>query len=313
MLSSKQATERFVEARADDAERLYGTDFEFADAEQSLVYGHLLHPTPKSREGIAAHDAPTYAPELRGSFPLHYFRASPDVVAHDSARDESATEWVKSELRDDPTVSESFVAEHVESDDVLIPVHPWQAENLLRKPSCESLLEDGELDYLGPRGREYFPTSSVRTLYSPESSFMVKGSLAVTITNSERTNKRPELERGVAITELMDTDLGDELGQRFPDVRRGARPGLPDGRSGDGPESGFEVVLRENPFRGEDARNATPIVGLCQDSLSGGNSRLANIVEEIAEREGRSDRRGRVGTGSSSISPSRFDRCCGST
>ncbi|WP_231184177.1 IucA/IucC family protein [Haladaptatus sp. DYF46] len=288
VLSSKQATERFVEARADDLDRLYGTDFEFSDAEQSLVFGHLLHPTPKSREGIAARDAPTYAPELRGSFPLHYFRASSDVVAQDSARDESAIEWVKSELREDPTVSESFVAEHVESDDALLPVHPWQAEHLLRKPFVESLLEDGELDYLGPRGREYVPTSSVRTLYSPESSFMVKGSLAVTITNSERTNKRPELERGVAITELMDTELGDELRSRFPEFDVVRDPAYLTVEAGDGAESGFEAVLRENPFRGDDARNATPIVGLCQDSLSGGNPRLANIVEEIAAREGRS-------------------------
>ncbi|WP_423745692.1 IucA/IucC family protein (plasmid) [Haladaptatus sp. SPP-AMP-3] len=288
VLSSKRATERFVEARADDLDGLYGTDFEFVDAEQSLVFGHLLHPTPKSREGIAARDAPTYAPELRGSFPLHYFRASPAVVAHDSARDESATEWVKSELRDDPAVSGSFVAEHVESDDALIPVHPWQAEHLLRKPFVASLVDDGELDYLGPRGRDFYPTSSVRTLYSPESSFMVKGSLAVTITNSERTNKRPELERGVVITELMDTDLGDELRSRFPDFDVVRDPAYLTVEAGDGAESGFEVVLRENPFRGEDARNATPIVGLCQDSLSGGNSRLANIVEEIAGREGRS-------------------------
>ena len=287
VLSSKRATERFVGARADDSERLYGTDFEFTDAEQSLVFGHLLHPTPKSREGIAHRDAPTYAPELRGSFPLHYFRVSPELVEHDSARDESAVEWVKEELRDDSSVPESFVSEHVEGDDALIPVHPWQAEHLLRKPFVESLVEDGSLEHLGAVGREYFPTSSVRTLYSPESSFMVKGSLAVTITNSERTNKRPELERGVAITELMDTELGDELRSRFPGFDVVRDPAYLTVEAGPEPESGFEVVLRENPFRGENEKNATPIVGLCQDSI-GGNSRLGNIVLEIAAREGRS-------------------------
>ena len=290
VLASKAATERFVGARADDRERLYGTDFEFVDAEQSLVFGHLLHPTPKSREGIARHDAPTYAPELRGSFPLHYFRVSPDLVSHDSAREESAVEWVKAELRDDSSVPESFVSEHVESDDALIPVHPWQAEHLLRKPFVQSLVAEDSLEHLGAVGREYFPTSSVRTLYSPKSSFMVKGSLAVTITNSERTNKRPELERGVAITELMGTELGGELRSRFPDfdvVRDPAYLTVDAGyESRSDPESGFEVVLRENPFRGEDASNATPVVGLCQDPL-GGNSRLGNIVLEITAREGR--------------------------
>ncbi len=38
----------------------------------------------------------------------------------------------------------------------------------------------------------------MRTLYAPDAPFMVKGSLNVKITNSERTNKLPELERGVA-------------------------------------------------------------------------------------------------------------------
>jgi siderophore synthetase component len=287
VLSSERATERFVAARADDGDRLYGTEFDFVDAEQSLVFGHLLHPTPKSRQGIAERDAPTYAPELRGSFPLHYFRADPGVVAQDSARDESAAEWVKSELRDDPAISASFRREHVESGDALIPVHPWQAEHLLNQPHVESLLADGSLSYLGGRGRQFHPTSSVRTLYSPESSFMVKGSLAVNITNSERTNKRPELERGVAITELLATDLGSELRSRFPDFDVVRDPAYLTVEVGSKPESGFEVVLRENPFRGDDARNATPVVGLCQDHAFGGNSRLANVVEEIADCEGR--------------------------
>ncbi|WP_435152401.1 IucA/IucC family protein [Haladaptatus sp. DFWS20] len=289
VLSSKARIERFVAARADDHDRLYGTDFDFRDAEQSLIFGHLLHPTPKSRVGIAARNAPTYAPELRGAFSLHYFRADPDIVAQDSAHDEAADEWVKAELRNDSEISESFRREHVESDDVLIPVHPWQAKHLLSQPHIESLLADGSLQYLGSHGKPYYPTSSVRTLYSPNSSFMVKGSLAVNITNSERTNKRPELERGVAITELMDTELGTELETRFPNFAVVRDPAYltVDVGTESAPESGFEVVLRENPFRGEDAAGASPVVGLCQDHMFGGNSRLANVVSEIAEREGR--------------------------
>ncbi|WP_049971393.1 IucA/IucC family protein [Haladaptatus cibarius] len=289
VLSSKARIERFVRARAHDRDRLYGTDFEFKDAEQSLIFGHLLHPTPKSREGIAERNAPTYAPELRGEFSLHYFRADPQIVAQDSARDRRADEWVKGELRDDSEVSESFREKHVESDDVLIPVHPWQANHLLSQPHVESLLADGRLQYLGAHGEPYYPTSSVRTLYNPESAFMVKGSLAVNITNSERTNKRPELERGVAITELMDTELGSELETRFPNfgVVRDPAYLTVDVGTKSAPESGFEVVLRENPFRGEDAKGASPIVGLCQDHMFGGDSRLANVVSEIADREGR--------------------------
>ncbi|WP_101298192.1 IucA/IucC family protein [Halegenticoccus soli] len=296
VLESERNVERFVAARSDDAERLYGFETSFRDAEQSLVYGHLLHPTPKSREGIARRDASTYAPELRGSFPLYYFRADPDLVESGSAREESAVEWIESELRADDAVPESFLEAHVESDDALLPVHPWQAEYLLDQPHVRAAVSGGVLEPLGRVGREYYPTTSVRTVYSPESSFMHKGSLAVKITNSERTNKLPELDRGVAVAELLATELGDELRDRFPSfdvIRDPAYLTLDldayrdDGGGPEGPESGFEVVLRENPFRGLDAANATPVVGLCQDGIDG-PSRLARIVETLAEREGRS-------------------------
>nr|WP_276305271.1 IucA/IucC family protein [Halomarina sp. PSR21] len=291
VLLSCRNVERFVEARADDEERLYGLDFDLLDAEQSLVFGHLLHPTPKSRQGMSPREEGRYAPELRGRFPLYYVRADPDLVVHDSARDESAVEWVKRELRSDPEVPDEFVAEHVESDDALLPLHPWQARRLLDRPAVGELVEAGRLEPLGEVGRAFAPTTSVRTLYHPDASFMAKGSLDVRITNSRRVNKRPELDRGVAVSELLDTELGDDLAREFPDFGVVRDPAyltldVDDGR--DAPESGFEVVLRENPFRGDDARSVAPVVALCQDRIGGGRSRLGAVVAALADREGRS-------------------------
>ncbi|ADE01516.1 IucA/IucC family protein [Haloferax volcanii] len=285
VVKSCQNIERFVEARRGDEERLYGFDTTFRDAEQSLVFGHPLHPTPKSRQGIPAHESRAYAPELRGSFPLAYFSADPEFVSQNSTREESAAEWVKSALRADDSVPESFVTEHVEGDEVLLPVHPWQADYLRSQPEVQAHLGDG-LEYVGQVGREFYPTSSVRTLYAPDAPFMVKGSLNVKVTNSERTNKLPELERGVAITELLDTELGGDLESRFPAFDVVRDPAYLTVDLGDG-ESGFETVLRENPFRGNAAANATPVVGLCQDHLDDGSSRLATLVEGIADHEGR--------------------------
>jgi siderophore synthetase component len=278
---------RFVDARRDDADRLYDFDTTFREAEQSLVFGHLLHPTPKSRRGIPPHESPTYAPELEGSFSLHYFRADSDLVWEDSARETAASEWVKAALREDPAVSDSFVADHVESEDVLIPVHPWQADYLLEQDHVQEHLGDG-LESLGRVGREFHPTTSVRTLYAPEAPFMVKGSLNVRITNSERTNKRPELDRGVAISELLDTELGDDLRDEFPNFDLVRDPAALTLDVGEEAESGFEVVLRENAFRGADAENVGPIVALCQDKIAEDGSRLGEIVETLAEREERS-------------------------
>ncbi|WP_323174332.1 IucA/IucC family protein [Natrialba sp. PRR66] len=286
VLRSKRATEAFVAARAGDEDRLYAETLSFRDAEQALVFGHHRHPTPKSRQGIAARNRERYAPELRGSFPLHYFRADPTLVSADSALDCSAATWVKDALRDDPAVSASFVAEHVESDDVLLPVHPWQADYLRDQSHVRSLLGDG-LEYLGPVGREFIPTTSVRTLYSEAAPFMVKSSLNVTITNSVRTNKRPELERGVAVADLLATEFGDELAAAFPEFDIVRDPAYLALDAGEGRESGLETVLRTNPFRGEAGANATPLVSLCQDAITG-HSRLGRLIESIADREGRS-------------------------
>ncbi|MFC6733852.1 IucA/IucC family siderophore biosynthesis protein [Haladaptatus sp. DYSN1] len=285
VLRSKRNVALFVEARADDEARHTGEHVSFRDAEQSLVFGHHRHPTPKSRQGITARNRESYAPELRGSLRLHYFRADPALVWSDSALDTAAETWVKDALRDDSSVSESFLEAHVEHDDVLLPVHPWQARYLLDQPHVQRHLGDG-LSHLGPVGREFYPTTSVRTLYSPDAPFMVKSSLNVKITNSVRANKRPELERGVAVTELLDTAFGDELAREFPkfDIVRDPAFLALDVR--DGRETGLETVLRENPFRGEFAAQSTPVVALCQDAISG-HSRLGRLVAAIAEREGR--------------------------
>ncbi|MEM4780636.1 MAG: IucA/IucC family protein [Halalkalicoccus sp.] len=284
VLDSRRAIERFVRARAGD-DRLDATEWTFRDAEQSLVFGHLLHPTPKSREGIAPHDAQRYAPELRGSFPLSYVRADPALLEEGSAREERASAWVRGALRDDPHVPDGFCERH--ADDALVPLHPWQADHLRRQPRVRRLIEDDEVAFLGEVGRPFYPTSSVRTLYAPDAPFMVKGSLAVRITNSVRTNKRLELERGVAVAELLDAGLAREIDRRFPDfevVRDPAYLTL-GGELTEGEESGFEVVFRENPFRDEDAENVAPVVDLCQDGIDG-PSRLARLVEEVAAREG---------------------------
>lgn len=283
VLESERNVATFVEARVDDPDR-FADPTTFRETEQSLVFGHHLHPTPKSRRGIAERHRERYAPELGGAFRLHYFRADPALVSQASAFERSAAEWVADALRADSSVLQSFVDEHVDSRDVLLPVHPWQAAYLLDQPHIQAHLGDG-LAHLGPVGREFYPTTSVRTLYSPHSPFMVKSSLNVEITNSVRTNKRPELERGVAVSELLDTGFGEKLGAEFPRFDIVRDPAYLALDAGEGPESGLETILRANPFRGA-AKRATPVVALCQDGIAG-PSRLGRVIETIAERDGR--------------------------
>ncbi|MDN5698487.1 MAG: hypothetical protein L0G70_11015, partial [Rubrobacter sp.] len=279
--------ERFHEARKEAADRLGATRTTFIEAEQSLVFGHHLHPVPKSRQDFSEADLPHYSPELEASFPLHYFRAHESIVGQNSALGESATALVKRELRENPAVSAEFAERYCEEDEyTLIPAHPWQAEFLLRRPEVRDLVERGLLEHLGPVGSPYSPTSSIRTVYRRDAAFMLKLSLNVRITNSVRGNLPKELERGVEVHRIMESEIGGELRELFPEFDIIRDPAYLTVDTGEG-QSGFEITLRQNPYRGECQPDATPIVALCQDHISGDGSRLSRLVQRLAESEDR--------------------------
>ena len=287
VIESCHNVERFYEARRDDADRLGASESAFIEAEQSLIFGHHLHPVPKSRQDFSEIELPEYSPELEASFPLHYFRAHASVLADGSALGESATSLVKRELREDPAVGEEFVRGYCGEDGyALIPAHPWQAEFLMRKPEVRRLIERGLLEHLGPVGSPYSPTASIRTVYRREAAFMLKLSLNVRITNSVRGNLPKELERGVEVHRIMEGGIGRELRERFPGFDIIRDPAYLTVDTGEA-QSGFEVVLRRNPYRGDHQPDAAPVIALCQDHVSGEGSRLSRIVKRLAQKEER--------------------------
>ncbi len=277
---------RYVEERANDQEELNAPDFSFIEAEQSLLLGHLMHPTPKSRQGMTDEEEKIFSPELKGEFQLHYFKAHASLVLHDSAAGTKAPLLIEEELGNDPSVDKKWLEKETRNPDfVLIPAHPLQAKALLDKPFVKRLIDEGMLTYLGAKGRTFTATSSVRTVYSKRSRFMYKFSVPIKITNSLRINKQKELDRGVEMARLLETELGERLKDKFPGFRVIKDPAYLSikGESG---ESGFEVVIRENPFY-EDDRSATLVAGLCQDHAYGKESRLGSIIKTLAAREGR--------------------------
>ncbi|MCD1258406.1 IucA/IucC family siderophore biosynthesis protein [Paenibacillus athensensis] len=288
VIQSCRSIEVFVAARSGDADELYGPESDFIAAEQSLLFGHLIHPTPKSRQGIPDEQLALYSPELKGSFALHYFRAARELVREDSTLPESATELVKRELREDPLADPAFVARYCGDDEwSLIPVHPLQAEKLLAEPFVQAWIAEGRLIDLGPCGSPYAATSSLRTVYREASRFMYKFSLQVKVTNSLRVNKFKELERGVEVDRLLATAVG-EVCREFPAFDIVRDPAYLTLAAKGREESGFEVVLRANPFRGAAAEGATLVAGLVQDALPGNPTRLGGLIRGLAAKEGRS-------------------------
>ncbi|KGP72093.1 IucA/IucC family protein [Pontibacillus yanchengensis] len=286
VIQSEQAMEQFIEARWEDQEQLQHQDFTFIEAEQSLIFGHLLHPTPKSRQGFSENEMKVYSPELKGSFPLHYFRAPKEYVYQGSALEQSTVAIMKQLVQNDPDISEDIKRKYAQDDDyALIALHPWQAHFIKGNSQIAALIKSGTIEDLGTMGRTFYPTTSIRTVYHPEVPYMFKFSLNIKVTNSVRANLWKELERGVEVKKIMDSEIGDELRERYPDFSIITDPAFITIQLEGMKETGFEVILRDNPFMKEEANHVTPVVALCQDTIGGKGSRLASIIQGIASRE----------------------------
>ncbi|CAH2394744.1 putative Rhizobactin siderophore biosynthesis protein RhbC [Mesorhizobium ventifaucium] len=268
ILQSCQATKRYLDA-ADRAPPPVG----FIAAEQSLYFGHPLHPTPKSLQGMSNWQQEVYAPELRGGFQLAYFAAAAHLVREDSAGIAVAS-IVNSLLGND---AGNVAAGNGE---MLLPMHPLQAQALMLDPAVRALIDSGQIRYLGPAGPVFTATSSVRTVYSDDAAWMPKFSLPVRITNSKRVNRRHELEAGVAVARLFERAGIDTFEPRLGFLHDSAYVTL----DISGPaESGFEVIFRQNPFRGRADDPVITVSALTAEPRPGHSSLFENIVRRVAQ------------------------------
>ncbi|WP_205315306.1 IucA/IucC family protein, partial [Nonomuraea lactucae] len=224
----------------------------FLDAEQALLLGHPFHPAPKSREEASGGELDDYSPELRGSFRLHWFAADPAIVVGGSA-DESTEGGTRGSTGDGRVPVELCrrIAAGLDLPDGAIPVpaHPWQAREVLRRPEVAALVEAGLLRPLGPAGPVWHATSSVRTVHRPDAEVMLKLSLGMRITNSRRNNLRGEMRLGVRAARLLAAGPAGWLRAEHPEfaiLRDFAWVSV----GAEGPETGLETAIRDNPFRG---------------------------------------------------------------
>ena len=267
----------------------------FLAAEQALLLGHPLHPTPKSRENLTEAEARRYSPELRGSFPLHWMAVAPSVLATDSAWTERGRPVAA------PRLTARLAADGPAPPDghALLPLHPGQFRAVTHRPEVAALLEAGLLRDLGTRGAPWHPTSSLRTVHRTGAPAMLKLSLALHITNSRRENLRKDLHRGVEVHCLLRRGLSRRWQAAHPafDIVRDPAWLAVDGPDGV-PVRGLDVVIRHNPFLPSD--DVSCVAGLAappptRADHSGAHaadvpaprSRLAEVVTGLAGRTGR--------------------------
>lgn len=218
------------------------------DAEQSLLWGHALHPTPKSREGVDLACIPGCSPEARARFPLYWFRVDPRL-------------W-RGRGRD-----VSGVLAQLSGGTDLYPCHPWEAARVLAHPLMQRARARGWVEPVGPLGEPMWPTSSVRTLYHPRSPYFLKLSIHVRLTNCVRKNAWYELESAVALTALL-APVWREVERAVPGFSVLAEPAattLEFGDAGDDPAAArelsesFGIVYRDN-FAPDERERLRPTV-----------------------------------------------------
>ncbi|NOV04655.1 IucA/IucC family protein [Paenibacillus planticolens] len=159
-------------------------------SEQSLYTGHPFHPYPKSTEGFDFSELAAYSPEMGASFQLHYFAVRKEFV-HE--------EWLAGE--EDGAIPPSAILHarqqlgEAAGDYRLLPMHPWQADYVMRQPQVRQWLKQSAIISLGLCGPVVYPTSSVRTVWEPTGGYGFKLPLHVRITNLLRENTQEQAER----------------------------------------------------------------------------------------------------------------------
>jgi siderophore synthetase component len=221
-------------------------------SEQSLLFGHRFHPTPKARTGDAD-SWPAYAPEAGAAFPLRYLAVREHLIAEEAAEPGALDPLDRRDRRDRLDRLDRLDGGDVPDGYRLLPAHPWQYAMLREHPSLGAALRRGDILDLRLGGRPFAATASVRTLYDGES--FLKFSLNVRITNCLRKNASYELSGAVALTRVLGPALAD-LAERFPGsavlrepaYRSLALPGH-DGTPDRELLEGFGVIVREGLTR----------------------------------------------------------------
>lgn len=172
----------------------------YIHSEQSLLWGHPMHPSPKSRSGVEHNALLACSPEVGASFPLVWFRVAPSL-------------W---QCSGDARVVEMLAS--LGGEENCYPCHPWEVEHIVNSPLYQRAEVQGLISLLGEGGMELFPTSSVRTLYGEGLPWYLKCSIHVRLTNCVRKNAWYELESAVALSERLASQL-TALETRTPGFR----------------------------------------------------------------------------------------------
>lgn len=258
--------------------------YSFLESEQILPVGHNLHPFTKSRMGFSEEQQLSYCPEFGKGFQLDYFLVDKKLVTERSLPGISAQELIEKLIPLSGELSKDCLKEGENTNDYyILPVHPWEAQYLLTSKEYSDLFESRKMIHMGAMGAEFYATSSIRTVYNPDFSWMFKFSLHVLMTGSVRTNSLKDLKRGYASAVWWE-DVRPSFEENYKDFKLLLEPSTIsvdfDGKNIDS----FNTLIRENPFSPDD--KVVLLARLCQDEPSGAFNFTTHFFENVIQNMG---------------------------
>ncbi len=286
-IQSRDALQQFLNIRAEDFDALVQAKQSFIASEQALILGHSMHPAPKSRTGFVHEDWQKYSPEACGQTQLHYWLVASEYIAEGTALEQVFSIQLKQEIKWHLSESElETLAAYAHYK--LLPLHPWQARYLQSKVWFKSLKAKLKIIDLGEKAWIFSPTTSVRTLASFNTPWMLKPSLSVMITNSIRVNLAKECHRGEMTHRLWHSELGQSILKQCPTLKAVNDPAWIaiqlDGEIIDE----TICVVRDQPFTPE--QQVTCIASLCQDHPVEERNRFNALFDQIASQQNLDDK-----------------------
>jgi N2-citryl-N6-acetyl-N6-hydroxylysine synthase len=275
--NSKKNIELSLDKRISEFKNAYEKRLTFNDAEQGLFVGHAFHPTPKSRQEFSDADYDLYSPEMGGHFPLIWYWVSEDIFFQKSSRHFTDHQWVEN------IFLEEFSEKARPKGFRPFPVHPWQENILLKNSAIQQYLKDTKMIKIGSSKREWFPTSSLRTVYAESSDYMLKFSLSVRLTNSMRLLLPHELDRGLQVHDVFKAKAftkSSEL-RSFEVIHEPVYAAI---KHIDGSLIDESLILgRHNPFRNNE--EAIVVATLTQDHPNLPTTLVQRYIQEGSKKE----------------------------
>lgn len=143
---------------APTAAELIAMDYDRADGH---LTGHPRLVLNKGRVGFSARDRARYAPESGKTFPVRWFAVHRDLASFRCVADLTEEQLLAEELGDRYTSFREQLS--APEDFTLVPVHPWQANEIIGTLYAGELAE-GTVVPLGESDDRYVPHQTIRTL-----------------------------------------------------------------------------------------------------------------------------------------------------